>query len=288
MSMPSPWTAPVRRALTLSLLMLILAFGPSSVGAWPGGIGFDQDGKGDVALAGCTCHNVDPSGSVTVILDGVPSVYIAGESYDMTIQIIGGAEYHEGGTEYSAGFSMRVSEGALGAGEGSEDHVMAAPENFNGPASDDTQSLTHTDAGGNLESRSWNIVWTAPDTESGPATIWLVGNSVNGDGQPGPQDMWNRLSAVIIEGTDDSNRRAVFSGDGNIEPPAPPSDGHGDLHHMGAKFRAHWLGLLGFGAVIVVLIFCGFFLRYGFSRHYEGRSNLLRLRIKHLRRGDQL
>ena len=118
MSMPSPWTAPVRRALTLTLLLLILAFGPSSVGAWPGGIGFDQDGKGDVALAGCTCHNVDPSGSVTVILDGVPSVYIAGESYDMTIQIIGGAEYHEGGTEYSAGFSMRVSEGALSAGEG--------------------------------------------------------------------------------------------------------------------------------------------------------------------------
>ena len=40
---------------------------------------FGQDGKGDVALAGCTCHNVDPSGSVTVILDGVPTVYIAGE-----------------------------------------------------------------------------------------------------------------------------------------------------------------------------------------------------------------
>jgi hypothetical protein len=29
-------------------------------------------------------------------------------------------------------------------------------------------------------------------------------------------------------------------------------------------------------------------LRYGFSHHYVGRSNLLRLRIKHLRRGDQL
>jgi len=50
---------------------------------------------------------------------------------------------------------------------------------------------------------------------------------------------------------------------------------------------AHWLGLLGFVSVFLVIIFCGFFLRYGFSRHYEGRSNLLRLRIKHLRRGDQ-
>ena len=50
---------------------------------------------------------------------------------------------------------------------------------------------------------------------------------------------------------------------------------------------AHWLGLLGFISVFLVIIFCGFFLRYGFSRHYEGRSNLLKLRLKHLRRGDQ-
>ena len=57
---------------------------------------------------------------------------------------------------------------------------------------------------------------------------------------------------------------------------------------MGAKLLAHWLGLLGFGAVILVIFFCGLFLRYGFSRNYKGRSNLLKLRIKHLRRGDQL
>jgi len=288
MGMDSPWTAPIRRVFAVCLLVIILAISPSSVYAWPGGIGGDQDNKGDVAISGCTCHNVDSSESVTIILDKVPTLYTSGETYEMMIQIIGGPEYHSGGTEYSAGFSMRVSSGILGAGEGSEDHVSAAPEAFNGPPSEDLQSLSHTKSGGNLESRSWNIIWTAPEAESGPITIWLVGNSVNGDGVPGPQDMWNRLSAVIIEGEDDGNRRTVFSGDGNIEPPAPPSSGHTDLHHMGAKFRAHWLGLLGFGAVIVVLIFCGFFLRYGFSRHYKGRSNLLKLRIKHLRRGDQL
>ena len=77
------------------------------------------------------------------------------------------------------------------------------------------------------------------------------------------------------------------TGDGDVTPPAA-DHGHVDLHHMGAPFRAHWLGLLGFGAVVAVILFCGFFLRYGFSRHYEGRSNLVRLRMKHLRRGDQL
>tara|TARA_B100002052_G_scaffold297992_1_gene330148 strand:+ start:1115 stop:1978 length:864 start_codon:yes stop_codon:yes gene_type:complete len=287
MGMDSPWTAPFRRVIAICILVGILSISPSSVYAWPGGIGFDQDGKGDVAISGCTCHNVDSSDSVTIILDEVPTTYTAGVTYEMMIQIIGGPEYHSGGTDYSAGFSMRVSAGTLGAGEGSEDHVSAAPETLNGPPSEDTRSLSHTKSGGNLESRSWNIIWTAPETESGPVTIWLVGNSVNGDGVPGPQDMWNRLSAVIIEGEDDGNRRTVFSGDGNIEPPAPAS-GHTDLHHMGAKFRAHWLGLLGFFAVIIVIVFCGFFLRYGFSSHYKGRSNLLRLRIKHLRRGDQL
>ena len=36
-----------------------------------------------------------------------------------------------------------------------------------------------------------------------------------------------------------------------------------------------------------VIVFCGVFLRYGFSTSYEGRSNQLRLRYKLNRRGDQ-
>ena len=45
--------------------------------------------------------------------------------------------------------------------------------------------------------------------------------------------------------------------------------------------------LLGFGAVIGVIIFAGLLLRYGFSTSYEGRTNQLRLRYKLMRRGDQ-
>ena len=78
-----------------------------------------------------------------------------------------------------------------------------------------------------------------------------------------------------------------FSRERGHKPPAP-IEGKKDIHKMGAKLLAHWLGLLGFGAVMLVILFCGLFLRYGFSRHYKGRSNLLKLRIKHLRRGDQL
>ena len=85
---------------------------------------------------------------------------------------------------------------------------------------------------------------------------------------------------------DDGRLRMLFAGDGNVVPPEVESH-EIDLHHMGAPFRAHWLGLLGFNAVIMVIIFCGIMLRYGFSTSYKGRSNLLKLRYKKMRRGDQ-
>ncbi len=125
----------------------------------------------------------------------------------------------------------------------------------------------------------------------GTVTFWITGNSVNGDGGLGNviEDMWNQLTFALVEGDEDSlarGTRTVFAGDGDVAPPEPESHG-ADLHHMGAKLRAHWLGLLGFGAVIMCVVFAGLMLRYGFSTSYEGRSNQLRLRYKLMRRGDQ-
>jgi len=112
---------------------------------------------------------------------------------------------------------------------------------------------------------------------------------VNGDLVPGVEDKWNQLQFSLQEGsaaTTSYGKRMLFAGDGNVSPPEP--DDHGvDLHHMGAKLRAHWLGLLGFGAVLAVVLFAGLLLRYGFSTSYKGRSNQLRLRYKLMRRGDQ-
>ena len=132
--------------------------------------------------------------------------------------------------------------------------------------------------------------WTAPDENTGPVTFWIAGNSVNGDQVPTDADRWNQLTLTLQEGdaqVGTQGTRTVFAGDGNVQPPEPPEEEGVDLEHMGAELRAHWLGLLGFGAVIVVIIFAGLLLRYGFSNTYEGRSNLLRLRYKHMRRGDQ-
>lgn len=268
-----------RRHILLCLLGVILIVGSSQ--ARPGGIyGNDAEGETDVAKSGCTCHSgnaIAPDDSVTLLVSEVPPHYVAGNTYTMKIQIIGGPDVHSGGSDSTGGFSMRITDGILGAGDGYAELVQ------NG---DDQTTLTHTSEGSNPTDRAWMITWTAPAEGSGDISFWLAGNSVNGNGAP-DGDAWNRLSFAIDEGDDSGPARTIFAGNGDVQPPAS-DEGHIDLHEMGAEFRAHWLGLLGFGAVILVILFCGFFLRYGFSRHYEGRSNLLRLRLKHLRRGDQL
>ena len=262
----------VRKVLAITIVAVLTAGGSQ---ANPTGIGGDANNEGDVALAGCTCHAEEPDNSVTLILTDVPHRYQPGDSYEMSIQIIGGPPADT--TSHTGGFSMRTSEGSLSASAGFESLMY----NWE----DDPTTLTHSNSGSKTSDRTWHITWTAPAEGTGVVTIWLAGNSVNGDGIPSQLDRWNRLSASIDEG-DFGGTRTVFVGNGDIEPPAPVEEGV-DLHHMGAGMRAHWLGLLGFAAVVIVIIFCGLMLRYGFSRHYEGRSNLLRLRIKHQRRGDQ-
>jgi len=272
-----------RRRFIIGALVMLLFVGSSD--ALPGGIYGDQaTGENDVAKTGCTCHSgneVVPDDSVTLLVTDVPFLYVAGNEYPMKIQIIGGPAVHSEGSDATGGFSLRVSDGALGPGEGYESMVSNGGSN-----ADDTYTLTHTSDGKNPSDRSWLFTWTAPTTGSGDVTFWLSGNSVNGNGL-NTGDAWNRLAFPIGEGGNLTATHTISAGNGeSVE--ISTDDGHLDLHDMGAKFRAHWLGLLGFGAVILVILFCGFFLRYGFSRHYEGRSNLLRNRIKHLRRGDQL
>ena len=99
---------------------------------------------------------------------------------------------------------------------------------------------------------------------------------------------WNQLFFNIGESEvpDERGTKTLIAGSGTPEAPESKA-GEIDISTLGAGFRAHILGLLGFGAVIAVVVFCGLLLRYGFSTSYKGRSNLLRLRYKINRRGDQ-
>jgi len=268
----------------ISTLLVVLIIIPGSSLGFSGGIGGTQDNSGeeisDVAEQGCLCHNGDgPTNSVTVLMDKVPYTYIPGQTYEMKLQIIGGPTKEGRNT---GGFSMRVDLGSLAAGAGSEANLHEAVEG-------DGQTLTHTTDGAQTSDMAWMISWTAPEAGNGIVIFRISANSVNGDNVPSDADKWNHLMfslpEEIREGADE-RVRTIFVGDGNIEPPA--AEEHGvSLHDMGAPLRAHWLGLLGFLSVILVIVFCGFMLRYGFSTSYEGRSNLLRLRYHVNRRGDQ-
>ena len=272
------------RTVLLTLVGVLLLF-PALASSYHGGIGGPQSHQGstgqvdidDVAKSGCLCHNEVADNAVQVILDDVPFAYTAGETYPLRLQLIGGPAAT--GT-YTAGFSMRVSLGTLASDAG---------QNWEIDGTVDEQTLTHTEASAATEDRAWVLEWTAPETGSGAVNFWIVGNAVNGDQIPGVEDRWNQLNFALNEGDEATaamGTRTLFAGDGNVSPPQPAHHGI-DLHHMGAKLRAHWLGLLGFGAVIGVVIFAGLLLRYGFSTSYKGRSNQLRLRYKLMRRGDQ-
>ena len=267
-------------ALVGALLLL-----PTLASSYHAGIGGPQSHQGstgqvdidDVAKSGCLCHNEVADNSVQVILDDVPYAWVAGETYTFHLQLIGGPAAT--GT-YTAGFSMRVALGTLASDEAQNWEIDGAV---------DEQTLTHTEASAANEDRMWVVEWSAPEEGSGTVNFWIVGNSVNGDQIPGVEDRWNQLNFALNEGDESSaamGTRTLFAGDGNVSPPEPQHHGV-DLHHMGAKLRAHWLGLLGFGAVIGVVVFAGLLLRYGFSTSYQGRSNQLRLRYKLMRRGDQ-
>lgn len=262
--------------LALAVLLLVPGFATSL----HSGVGGSQDNAGetidDVAKEGCLCHNEAADNSVQIILDDVPYGWIGGETYTMTLQIIGGPPATG---VYTAGFAIRTTDGVLG-GEG--------VQNWD----EDVTALTHTEASADNAERMWVITWQAPESGSDTVNFWITGNAVNGDqlnNAGGQEDKWNQLLFALQEGSDSTTAlgtRTLFAGDGNVSPPEPAHHGV-DLEHMGAELRAHWLGLLGFGAVILVIIFAGLMLRYSFSTSYTGRTNQLRLRYKLMRRGDQ-
>ena len=92
-----------RRTLILTVVALFLA---TTTQAYHTGVGGDPEGKGNVALSGCTCHAEEPDNSVTVVLDFVPYHYESGKIYELKLQLIGGAEI--GGAQ-TGGFAMKVS-----------------------------------------------------------------------------------------------------------------------------------------------------------------------------------
>ena len=68
-----------RAIVLLGLIMVSLVAIPSYT-AMPGGIGSQADG-------GCSCHG-GPSSSTQVLVDGLPSIFNASETYSFTVTVV--------------------------------------------------------------------------------------------------------------------------------------------------------------------------------------------------------
>ena len=168
-----------RKAVLLVLVAMAALIAAPTMTSLPTGI----DSQGD---SGCTCHG-DSSTATTIVVDGLPENFTAGQSYDFTLTVVndGMTLWQDGDAEAgwngrSGGFRVIVSEGTV-TGDSTLTQEMKG-------------GLTHTTAGNKM--RSWNLTWSAPGDDSKVVEFTLLGNAVNGgDGFNG--DQWNSISTSI-------------------------------------------------------------------------------------------
>lgn len=131
---------------------------------------------------GCTCHQATASPEVEITLEGLPSTYVANETYLLTITATGGAAPIED-AQNLGGFNLWISRGTL---TNLSEEVQIASAN----------EAMHTLAGN--DQRNWTLTWTAPADDTVTAEYRLHVNTVNGDGAPSDEDQWNRKLGATV------------------------------------------------------------------------------------------
>ena len=121
---------------------------------------------------GCTCHGEVAGVDAEVIVNGIPPVYQQGETYRLSIDLVGGttpsSEGHQGG------FNLKANIGDF-----------SSPDDLTYVT--DSGEITHGHEGANY--RSWIVDWTAPVSDEN-AKFTIAGNIVDGDHQPSENDDW--------------------------------------------------------------------------------------------------
>lgn len=198
---------------------------------------------------GCTCHGPggadgEPNGNVVVLfrIQGLAANYAPGETYNLTVGASeSDVEVNPDGNK--GGFNLLVNVGTLEAAEGWGDFVQTVESNLGYEA-------THT-AEGDRNGRTFNLTWTAPEGDEGPALFTLFVNTVNGDAVNNEGDHWNK-KIVVVPGP--GGESAIGAGGEN------PAE-------VGVRWLAHWVGLISFAAVVATLVLYYFVLKYSESIH---------------------
>jgi hypothetical protein len=126
---------------------------------------------------GCACHGANPNDSVNVWIEG-PDSLIKGQSAFYTLLMTGGPAVE-------GGFNIASYTGELNPTDTLTRILFGElTHSFPNPFLNDTVK--------------WSFSFTAPDSVM-TDTIYFVGNSVNGDGNPGPLDRWNFGENFVIQ-----------------------------------------------------------------------------------------
>ena len=152
--------------LVIASLMIVPQFS-----AMPGGIGSG-------ANAGCACHAGGNDGSTTILVEGLPEVFNASETYLFTITLVnddmtlyGNGDPAQGWSGVQGGFRILVEGGGS---------VTTVDESYSQKLDG---GLTHTEDGNKF--RSWDFEYTAPGSDTDTTEITIIGNAVSGGAASG-------------------------------------------------------------------------------------------------------
>ncbi len=169
------------RTATVALTLLLLAALVAGTSTLTAPVSAKETGITGVT-SGCFCHSSAAADDVQVHIEGLPEKFRAHSTHELTVRIEGGPEVTQNSSN-QGGFNLRADAGELQSVDG--DGTVQIMEDG---------EATHTAAGN--DQREWTVVWTAPSAEGIRVTFTLFGNSVNGDGSPGPEDHWNSTTGT--------------------------------------------------------------------------------------------
>lgn len=208
------------------------------------------DKTGGLTKEGCNCHGEGgetakkgvPSDKVVVDfkIDGNPYKFQKGKVYNISVGVLEtDVPLPSGALLNKGGFNLRASAGKLAAAQGFENFVKISG----------TLEATHT-SDGDKNGRRWNLTWTAPADDKDAAIFTMFVNTVNGDTAPDAGDHWTGKVVVLMGSSGE------VGGGGHFAP-----------EEIGVRWLAHWVGIISFIAVFVVLIMYYFVLKYGETVH---------------------
>ena len=142
-----------------------------------------EDGRWN-ASTGCNCHG--SSSSVTPVLTGFPTAYIADITYTLTVSV--------GGNPATGGFNLAVNKGTL------------SNPDPNAQVAGNGLQATHGYSPGTT---SWNVDWTAPSTGSGSVNLNLAVLAGDNSGTKNSGDKYNTYSTSISEEVSSNNAPTV-------------------------------------------------------------------------------